>query len=88
LLVMCVAAVLALSSPVGGSAPSGIVAIKIDDPIQAITDEYVGRAIDTASAQNASAVLIEMKTPGGLMSSMQDIISRRSSPPRRRSSFT
>lgn len=76
LLVMCVAAVLALSSPVGGSAPSGIVAIKIDGPIQAITDEYVGRAIDTASAQNASAVLIEMKTPGGLMSSMQDIISR------------
>ena len=75
-LLLCVVAVLVLSPSLQSANPSGIVAITIDGPIQPITDEYVSRAIDNAAAQNASAVLIEMRTPGGLMTSMEAIISK------------
>jgi membrane-bound serine protease (ClpP class) len=75
-LLLCVVAVLVLSPSVQSANPGGIVAVTIDDTIQPISDEFVTRAIDAAAVQNASVVLIEMNTPGGMMSSMEDIISK------------
>jgi membrane-bound serine protease (ClpP class) len=53
-----------------------IVKIVVDDTIQPITAEYISRAIDQAARTNAQAVLIEMNTPGGLVSSTREIIEK------------
>src|ERR1700758_4801210 len=51
------------------------------DKIQPITAEYISRAIDLAQRRKAPAVLIEMNTPGGLVSSTRDIIEKITSSP-------
>ena len=48
----------------GYSASAEILKIVVDDTIQPISDEYIGRAIDEAARRKAQAVLIEMNTPG------------------------
>lgn len=53
-----------------------IVKVVVDDTIQPITAEYISRAIDQAQKTNAQAVLIEMNTPGGLVSSTREIIDK------------
>jgi membrane-bound serine protease (ClpP class) len=58
-----------------------IVKVVVDDTIQPITAEYISRAIDQAARSNAQAVLIEMNTPGGLVSSTREIIEKITSSP-------
>jgi membrane-bound serine protease (ClpP class) len=53
-----------------------IVKIVINDTIHPITDEYIGRAIANAQATHAEALLIELRTPGGLADSTRDIIEK------------
>jgi len=57
-------------------ASADILKITLDGPIQPITDEYVGRAIAEAERTNADALLITLRTPGGLSSSMEDIVQK------------
>lgn len=45
-------------------------------PIHPITAEYVGQVLARADAEGASLVVIVLDTPGGLDSSMRDIIGR------------
>ncbi len=59
-----------------GFASADIVKIRVDDTIQPISDEYIGRAIEHARQTNADAVLIELNTPGGLVDSTRSIISK------------
>lgn len=47
-----------------------------DEIIHPITAEYVIRSIDYANAHQANAVLIHLSTPGGLETSMREIIER------------
>lgn len=56
------------------SARADVLKIVLDDTINPITAEYVDRAIAQAEANHDQALLIEINTPGGLLSSMQDII--------------
>lgn len=58
-----------------------VLRIAIDDTIQPISAEYISRAIDQAQRTNAKAVLIEMNTPGGLISSTREIIEKITSSP-------
>jgi membrane-bound serine protease (ClpP class) len=51
-----------------------VLKITVDDTIQPISDEFIGRAIQQAKATNATALLIELRTPGGLESSTRKII--------------
>ncbi|HEX7829064.1 MAG TPA: nodulation protein NfeD [Thermoanaerobaculia bacterium] len=53
-----------------------VVRVEVDGVIHPIADEYVGRAIDAAAAQKADAVVLVMRTPGGLESSMRGIIEK------------
>ncbi|MGA2101437.1 MAG: nodulation protein NfeD [Candidatus Sulfotelmatobacter sp.] len=62
-------------------ASAQVLKIVIDDTIQPISAEYISRAIDQAHRVNAQAVLIEMNTPGGLVSSTRDIIEKITSSP-------
>src|SRR5271165_5569302 len=55
---------------------SSVVKIRLDDTIQPISDEYIGRAIEQARQTNADAVLIELRTPGGLVDSTRAIIEK------------
>src|SRR5437660_10186102 len=51
-----------------------VLKIVVDDTIQAATAERIERALDHAATIKADAVLIELSTPGGVMSSMQEIM--------------
>lgn len=51
-----------------------VVKIVVDDTINPISAEYIGRAIQEAERTHADALLIEINTPGGLVTSTRDII--------------
>ncbi|HUA17024.1 MAG TPA: nodulation protein NfeD [Verrucomicrobiae bacterium] len=71
-LLLCLVAILLFGFP----ASAEVLRIVVDDTIQPITAEYISRAIDEAHRVNAEALLIEMNTPGGLVSSTRDIIDK------------
>ena len=48
--------------------------LTINDVIGPATDDYVNRAIETATLQQAVLIVIQMDTPGGLDSAMRSII--------------
>lgn len=58
------------------AASADVIKIVIDGMISPITDEFIGRALVEARKQNASAVLIELRTPGGLVDSTRDIVNK------------
>ncbi len=51
-----------------------VLKIVVNDTIQPISSEYIAHAIDEARRRGDQALLIEMNTPGGLVSSTRDII--------------
>ncbi len=53
-----------------------VVVIHLDDTIQPISADYMARGLDLAAAHHASAVLIEINTPGGLLDSMRQMVSK------------
>jgi membrane-bound serine protease (ClpP class) len=53
-----------------------VVLIHLDDTIQPISAGYMERGLDLAAAQHASAVLIEINTPGGLLDTTRQMVSR------------
>jgi membrane-bound serine protease (ClpP class) len=53
-----------------------VVVIHLDDTIQPISADYMARGMNLATAQHANAVLIEINTPGGLLDSMRQMVSR------------
>lgn len=53
-----------------------VLRVNVDDTIQPVSDEFIGRAIDAAAARNCEAVVIELRTPGGLMDSMRSIVQK------------
>ncbi len=55
---------------------STIIKITIDAPIHPVTSEYIRNAIDKAEDDNASLIIMVLNTPGGLDSSMREIIER------------
>lgn len=57
-------------------ASADVLKIVLDDTIQAATAERVERALEHAAAIKADAVLIELSTPGGVMSSMREIMQK------------
>ena len=48
--------------------------LEIDGPIGPATSDYVVRSLEEAANRNAAAVILRMDTPGGLSSSMREII--------------
>ena len=61
------------------SARAEILKVVVNDTIQPISEEYIARAIDEAHRRGDQAVLIEINTPGGLVSSTRGIIEKISS---------
>ncbi len=57
-------------------AGAAVVKITVAGPIQPVTAEYIVRAIDRADREGASLVILSLNTPGGLDSSMRQIIEK------------
>ena len=53
-----------------------VIVIHLDDTIQPISADYMARGLEAAAAQHANAVLIEINTPGGLLDSMRQMVSK------------
>jgi membrane-bound serine protease (ClpP class) len=53
-----------------------VLKIVINDTIQAATAERIERALDKAAARKDDAVLIELRTPGGVMGDMREIMEK------------
>jgi len=51
-----------------------VVEIKLDMMIHQVSAEFVERGIRYANEQNADAVLLELNTPGGLVTSTQELV--------------
>jgi membrane-bound serine protease (ClpP class) len=50
--------------------------IKINGAIGPATASYIGRALDTAAAQNDECLIIQLDTPGGLLDSTEQIVQK------------
>ena len=66
------AVLLGLMSPAG--AGGAAVLLEIKGPIGPATSDYVSRGIERAAAEGATVVILQMDTPGGLDTSMREII--------------
>jgi membrane-bound serine protease (ClpP class) len=68
------AALFLLSSTVGARAD--VFRLKLDDQITPASAEIIASAIALAERENAAALIITLNTPGGLDTSMREIVSR------------
>jgi membrane-bound serine protease (ClpP class) len=55
---------------------AAIYRITVDAPVHPISSEYITRSIERAAKEKASLLIIVLNTPGGLDSSMREIISQ------------
>lgn len=55
---------------------AAILKITVDAPVHPISAEYIIKSIDRAEAEDARLLIIVLNTPGGLDSSMREIIAR------------
>ena len=75
---VCAAIALAMPAVPTFAVPSRaeVLKIVINDTIQPITDEFIGRALTEAKNSHADALLLEINTPGGLVDSTREIIEK------------
>jgi membrane-bound serine protease (ClpP class) len=70
-------ALLTFSCKAGPDAPPGAVhVLTVDGEVNPVMDRYIDRGIGAAEDEQATAVVIRLDTPGGLLSSMDNIIER------------
>ncbi len=56
--------------------PGAVHVLTTDGDVNPIMERYIDRGIDAAEDEEAAAVVIRLDTPGGLLTSMDDIIER------------
>ncbi|HEX9984195.1 MAG TPA: nodulation protein NfeD [Thermoanaerobaculia bacterium] len=57
-------------------AHANILHVVVDDVIHPVSDEYIGRALDRAKQENAKLVVLELRTPGGMLTSTRSIVEK------------
>jgi membrane-bound serine protease (ClpP class) len=68
------AAAAAFSGSASAATPPKVLVAEFENDVNPVTQEYLLDAIDRAEKDGFAAVVIEMDTPGGLGSSMRDIV--------------
>lgn len=71
MLIVCMAF---LSSGVFGEQKKQVLAVKINGVINPVSSEFISKSIIKANAMQAEALVIELDTPGGLDTSMRNIV--------------
>jgi len=71
-----IAALLVLCCTLVLPCAADVLKITIDGPIHPIADEYIARAIMAAERRHSEALLIELRTPGGLLDSTREIVEK------------
>jgi membrane-bound serine protease (ClpP class) len=66
--------VLAASGPAGAQTSSSILSVTVDGVITPVMADHLREALDRAETEGHQALLVEIDTPGGLDTSMRDII--------------
>jgi len=66
--------ILSLLGPVLASA--SVLKIKVDAPIHPVTSEYIVKSLERADREGADLVVLTLNTPGGLDTSMRQIIEK------------
>jgi membrane-bound serine protease (ClpP class) len=66
--------VIGQSQPHSGTGASRVVELRIDGEIEPVMAEYIDGGIDEANREGATLILITIDTPGGLDTSMREII--------------
>jgi membrane-bound serine protease (ClpP class) len=59
-----------------GGAPGTVHILTTDGDVNPVMERYIDRGIDNAEDHQATAVVIRIDTPGGLSTSMEDIVQR------------
>jgi membrane-bound serine protease (ClpP class) len=73
LVVVAAAAVLVVPAPAAES-PGRVLVAEFENDVNPVTQDFLLDAIDRAEEEGFAAVVIEMDTPGGLASSMREIV--------------
>jgi membrane-bound serine protease (ClpP class) len=76
-LLAAVAAALVLAVPAAAAEPADtphVVVVEFDNDVNPVTQEFLQDSMQDAEDEGAAAVVIEMDTPGGLGSSMREIV--------------
>lgn len=63
-----------LSSGVGGEQKKQVLAVRVSGVINPVSSEFISKNIIRANAMQAEALVIELDTPGGLDTSMRNIV--------------
>jgi membrane-bound serine protease (ClpP class) len=71
---LCILAIFLFAAAQTSSAQ--VLKVVLNDTINPVTDEFLGRALTQAKETKAQAVLIEINTPGGLVESTREIIEK------------
>jgi membrane-bound serine protease (ClpP class) len=75
-LLCALAVALALTGTAAGADPPRVLAVKFSNDINPVTQDYLTGEIDRGQDEGYDAVVILMDTPGGLDSSMREIIKK------------
>ena len=70
---LLLAAVAALAAP-GAASAARVLAIEFDNDVNPVTRDFVKEQLKRANEEHYDAVVILLDTPGGLVSSMEDIV--------------
>ena len=68
------AALLLSATATAADAPSRVLVAEFQNDVNPVTQEYLLDAIERGEEEGYAAVVIEMDTPGGLGSSMREIV--------------
>ncbi|PKL51510.1 MAG: serine protease [Nitrospira bacterium HGW-Nitrospira-1] len=72
--ILLIASMAVFSSVVFGGQKKQALAIKVNGVINPVASEFISKSIIKANAMQASALVIELDTPGGLDASMRNIV--------------
>jgi membrane-bound serine protease (ClpP class) len=72
---LCLSVVASRSQVYAETQAGSVIIANFDVPVDPGSSEFMSRVADTAISQGASAVVIQMNTPGGLLSDMINIVS-------------
>jgi membrane-bound serine protease (ClpP class) len=75
-LALLLAVVAAKARPGTSAAPAQVLSVKLTGVVSPLMDDILGEALDRARDGGYRALVVELDTPGGLESSMRDMVSR------------